>query len=166
MSCLITILTLLKLTSSLKKKTYLLRCLQEINYLTSFPSKLPLTNALTSRSPSLSNERSSSIRRAPPPPNNNNSNHNSPILSAAGSRTQQQRNSNNNTNNNNKQTSLKKYSTNSNGSSPIPKKSTLSQRDDMDVEVPANVDEVAMINNIKEEKEHYSASQDSEALVM
>lgn len=157
---------MLKLTSPLKK-TNLLRCLQEINYLTSFPSKLPLTNALTSRSPTLSNERSSSIRRAPPPPNNNNSNQNSPVLSAAGSRTQQQRNNNNNINNNNKQaSSLKKYSTNSNDSSPIPKKSTLSQRDDMDVEVPANVDEVAMINNIKEEKEHYSASQDSEALVM
>jgi len=58
-----------------------------------------------------------------------------------------------------------KHNSKSNGSSPIPKKSTLSQRDDVDVEVPANVDEVAMINNIKEEKEHYSASQDSKALV-
>jgi hypothetical protein len=34
------------------------------------------------------------------------------------------------------------------------------------MEVPANVDEVAMINNIKEEKEHFSASQDNEALVI
>ncbi|CAO0790592.1 unnamed protein product [Mucor circinelloides] len=142
-----------------KSREVLKSCLQEINYLTSFPSKLPLTNALTSRSPNSSNERSSSIRRAPPPPNNN-SNQNSPVLSAAGSRTQQRSDSKSSS----PLMSQYKHNSRSNGSSPIPKKSTLSQRDDVDVEVPANVDEVAMINNIKEEKEHYSASQDSEAL--
>ncbi|KAK4511366.1 uncharacterized protein ATC70_012581 [Mucor velutinosus] len=142
-----------------KSREVLKSCLQEINYLTSFPSKLPLTNALTSRSPNSSNERSSSIRRAPPPPSNS-SNQNSPVLSAAGSRTQQRSESKSSS----PLMSQYKHNSKSNGSSPIPKKSTLSQRDDVDVEVPANVDEVAMINNIKEEKEHYSASQDSKAL--
>ncbi|CEP14043.1 hypothetical protein [Parasitella parasitica] len=149
-----------------KSREVLKSCLQEINYLTSFPSKLPLTNALTSRSPTLSNERSSSIRRAPPPPNNSNSNQNSPVLSAAGARAQQQQQQQQQQQRNNKSaSSLKKHNGNSNASSPIPKKSTLSQREDIDVEVPANVDEVAMINNIKEEKENYSASQDSESLL-
>jgi hypothetical protein len=74
-------------------------------------------------------------------------------------------------NNNSKSTSpssLKKYTVNNcNGSSPIPKRSTLNQqpKEDLDMEVPANVDEVAMINNIKEEREHFSASQNEEALV-
>ncbi|KAI8641506.1 WD40-repeat-containing domain protein [Parasitella parasitica] len=144
-----------------KSREVLKSCLQEINYLTSFPSKLPLTNALTSRSPTLSNERSSSIRRAPPP-HNNNSNQNSPVLSAAGSRGQQQQQQQQQQRKTS--SSLKKCNGSSNASSPIPKKSTLSQREDIGVEVPANVDEVAMINNIKEEKENYSASQDSESL--
>lgn len=49
----------------------------------------------------------------------------------------------------------KKPSTNNNTSSPILKKSQD------DIEVPANVDEVAMINNINEETEHFKSSQES-----
>jgi striatin 1/3/4 len=49
-------------------------------------------------------------------------------------------------------------------SSPVLKRSTLSE-DDLE-ELPANVDEVAMINNIKEEKENYNSSQEhNETLV-
>lgn len=94
-------------------------CLQEINYLTSVPSKLPLTNALSPRS---TNERSSSIRRAPPPPA---ANTNSPVLAS--------RNTN---------------------KSPKRNNATVKK----DAQVPVNVDEVAMINNIKEETERYNAS--------
>lgn len=54
-------------------------------------------------------------------------------------------------------------------SSPIPKKSSLNQQlqDEDDMEVPANVDEVAMIHNIKEETDHYNASpqENNETLV-
>jgi striatin 1/3/4 len=49
-------------------------------------------------------------------------------------------------------------------SSPIPKKSTLQhqyqeqEQEEDNMEVPANVDEVAMINNIKEETENYNST--------
>lgn len=117
-----------------------------------------------------STDRSPSVRRAPPPPPPSQSNTNSPTLSAAGSRTQRTNTAPPTTNKLPSPSSLKKCTINNsnNASSPIPKRSTLNQqpKDDLDMEVPANVDEVAMINNIKEEKDHFAASQDNEALVM
>lgn len=56
----------------------------------------------------------------------------------------------------NDKSTVKKTTNNSDSS--ILKKSTLSQEE---LEVPANVDEVAMINNIKEEKENYKDNNES-----
>ncbi|KAI8875402.1 WD40 repeat-like protein [Backusella circina FSU 941] len=105
-----------------KSRQLLKSCLQEINYLTSFPSKLPLTNALNN---TANNNRPSSTRRVPPPPPPPNNN-NSPVLSQ------------------------RSKSLSSSGVKSSPPKDEM--------EVPANVDEVAMINNIKDNDETTSSS--------
>ncbi|CAO3657077.1 unnamed protein product [Mucor hiemalis] len=140
-----------------KSREVLRSCLQEINYLTSFPSKLPLTNALSSAATrSLQQQQidnNPSVRRpTPPPPPPQSFNTNSPVLvpASVAARTPSRKQ---------KPSNASPKKTNANISSPLPKKSSLSQQQtEDDMEVPANVDEVAMINNIKEETENYNAS--------
>ncbi|KAI7901369.1 WD40-repeat-containing domain protein [Cokeromyces recurvatus] len=125
-----------------KSRQVLKSCLQEINYLTSIPSRLPLTNALATRTTAVGKTSTMDNSHDTDPP-------------ATGTRSQR----------NNKQLTVKKQ--NSYFSNPVQKKPIIDPlKDDLDMEVPANVDEVAMINNIKEEKEQYSASQDNESLSM
>ncbi|KAI8380528.1 WD40-repeat-containing domain protein [Choanephora cucurbitarum] len=122
-----------------RSRDVLKSCLQEINYLTSLPTKLPMTNALASSVISRSatpNDRSSLGPKRPTPNLN--------ITSRPTQRSGQ----------NNK--APKKQS---------PKKSNLNE-EPVDLEVPANVDEVAMINNMKEQNENSSQHQDNEALSM
>ncbi|KAI8369759.1 WD40-repeat-containing domain protein [Blakeslea trispora] len=144
-----------------KSRDILKSCLQEINYLTSLPSKLPMTNALassiTSRSATPSERLPVGQKKVIPSLPSNNSPTNT-------SRLQQAEQSNIN-----KAlppiSSKKQIST----GSPIPKRSApspLSETENEDLEVPANVDEVAMINNIKEQNDHSPQHQDNEALSM
>lgn len=95
--------------------------------MTSVPSRLPFTNALSTK---INNERSSSIRRAPPPPPVAAESTNSPVL-------------------------------NSRTTTKSPKRNHAVVKKEQE-EVPVNVDEVAMINNIKEETERYNASSSSQ----
>ncbi|GAA5798950.1 hypothetical protein HPULCUR_004359 [Helicostylum pulchrum] len=111
-----------------KSRQVLKSCLQEINYLTSFPNKLPLTNALATRSMNNNN----AVRKAPPVPAASNTS--SPVLVNR---------------------KLKSKSS--------PKRNSDNQKD---VQLPVNVDEVAMINNIKEETENYNPSENNQALSM
>lgn len=47
----------------------------------------------------------------------------------------------------------------------IKQKSSPKREIQKDIQVPANVDEVAMIHNIKEETEHYNSTENNQALV-
>ncbi|KAI8992404.1 WD40-repeat-containing domain protein [Pilobolus umbonatus] len=118
-----------------KSREALKSCLQEINYLTSMPTKLPLTNLLSSRS-SLTDNRT---RRTPPVSNNM-----SPVLNDTGNNSRPQRQKTINSKSPNTDRPQK------NDSHLYPKKDSLYKEAMDDVEVPANVDEVAMINNMKE----------------
>ncbi|RCH79101.1 hypothetical protein CU098_005638, partial [Rhizopus stolonifer] len=97
-----------------------------INYLTSLPSKLPLTNALAS-----------AVTTMPRTPNER-AKKSSPQLHT--------------------QRNIK----------PVKKPTKMNEEETIDLEVPANVDEVAMIQHIKEDNEHAPPTQrqDTKALSM
>ncbi|KAI8987962.1 WD40-repeat-containing domain protein [Mycotypha africana] len=163
-----------------RSRELLKSCLQEINYLTSLPSKLPLTNAFinsitspsTQSKPSPSPQQLQKFKLNPdlsieisssPTPNYHgySQRQNDKNTSTKASSSNQQQNHTNTASMPSPMTSLRKSSfTYQQQQQQIPKPSSTSVSlplEQLDMEVPLNVDEVAMINNINKEKKQLDA---------